>query len=344
MRIGVSLGPYGSQVKTPAALSQIAQTADRIGLDSLWVAEAYGTDAPTVLAFVAAQTTQIKLGSGIMQIPGRTPANAAMTAMGLDALSGGRFLLGLGMSGPQVVEGWHGVPFGRQLARTREYVEIIRAIVARRDDVEFQGRYYQVPYRGKDSTGQGRPLKTMFHPVRDRIPIYLGALGPKNVELTAELADGWLAFLYAPEHERLVQEPLIAGARKRNRSLADLDIVATVYVAEGNDLERCRDRLRPIFALYIGGMGAPERNFYFNLVCRYGFQSEAEEIQDLYASGRKHEAEAKVPVELIDQLGLVGSAARIAKRLREWESSPVNSVLLGTADPGSVERIVSALG
>lgn len=343
MRIGISIGPYGSQVKTPVALSQIAQTADRIGLDSLWVAEAYGTDAPTVLAFVAARTTQIKLGSGIMQIPGRTPANAAMTAMGLDALSGGRFLLGLGMSGPQVVEGWHGVPFGYQLARTREYVEIIRAIVARRDDVEFQGSHYQIPYRGKDSTGLGRPLKTMFHPVRDQIPIYLGALGPKNVELTAELADGWLAFLYAPEHERLVQEPLMAGTRKRSRSLADLDIVATVYVAEGNDLERCRDRLRPIFALYIGGMGAPARNFYFNLVCRYGFAAEAERIQDLYASGRKHEAEAAVPVELIDQLGLVGPADRIARRLREWESSAVDSVLLGIADPGAVERIVSAL-
>lgn len=344
MRIGISIGPYGGQVKTPAALSQIAQTADRIGLDSLWVAEAYGTDAPTVLAFVAAQTTQIKLGSGIMQIPGRTPANAAMTAMGLDALSNGRFLLGLGMSGPQVVEGWHGVPFGRQLVRTREYVEIIRAIVARQDEVEFHGRYYQVPYRGKDSTRLGRPLKTMFHPVRDHIPIYLGALGPKNVELTAELADGWLAFFYAPEHERLVQEPLMAGARRRSRSLADLDVVATVYVAEGNDLERCRDRLRPIFALYIGGMGAPERNFYFNLVCRYGFEAEAEEIQELYTSGRKHEAEAKVPVDLIDQLGLVGPADRIARRLQEWESSPVDSVLLSTADPGAVERIVSALG
>jgi F420-dependent oxidoreductase-like protein len=340
MRLGLNIGYSGATI---GSILPLVEHADRVGIDSVWAAEAYGSDCVTVLAYLAARTERIKLGSAIMQMPARTPANTAMTAMTLDVLSGGRFLLGLGLSGPQVVEGWHGVPYGRPLGRTREYVEVVRRIIRRDAPLEFDGEHYQIPYRGEDATGLGKPLKSILHPLRDRIPIYLAAIGPRNVALTAEIADGWLPIFYSPEREAIFNEHLDTGLREAGRDPAELDIAATVYVALGDDVAACRDMLRPMFALYIGGMGARGRNFYHDLAVRYGFQEAADQIQALYLEGRKEEAAGKVPDALVDEMALVGPIERMVDRLEAWKSSRVGTLILGTQQPEVLAPLQEAL-
>src|SRR5437763_12181250 len=298
MKLGVNLG-YAPPGTNPAELVPIARTAEALGYDSAWAAEAWGTDAVSVLAWLGASTTTIKIGSAIMQIPGRTPANTAMTAATLDLMSGGRFILGLGTSGPQVVEGWHGQPWGKPLVKTREYVEIVRAAL-RREVVEHHGEHYRIPYDGPDATGLGKPLKLMLRPLRADVPIYLAAIGPKNVALATEIADGWLPIFVDPERFGEAFGVSIAGTRD------DFEIAATVSVLVGDDVQALRDSLKPYIALYVGGMGAKGKNFYNALVCRYGWEEDAKRIQELYLGGKQREAIAAVPDALVDALALVG--------------------------------------
>jgi F420-dependent oxidoreductase-like protein len=331
MKLGLSLG-YAPPGTNPADLFPLVQEAERLGFDSVWVAEAWGTDAVSVLGWLAGRTEQIKLGSAIMQIPGRTPANTAMTAATLDLLSGGRFLLGLGTSGPQVVEGWHGQPWGKPLGKTREYVEIVRAAL-RRDVVAHEGEHYRIPWDGQGTTGLGKPLKLMLRPLRAEIPIYLAALGPKNVALAAEIADGWLPIFVAPERFDDAFGPSLAAAPP------DFEIAATASVFIGDDVGALRDALRPHVALYVGGMGAKGRNFYNSLVRRYGWEEEAEQIQELYLAGRQREAIAAVPDELVDAVSLIGPKERIAERLEAWRETPVTTLVLGTTQPGALQTL-----
>ena len=340
MKLGLSLG-YSGFAATDAA--PLVEHADRIGVDSVWVSEAYGADAVSVLAYLAARTERIGLGSAVLQMPARTPAATAMAALTLDLLSRGRVRLGLGLSGPQVVEGWHGVPYGRPLVRTREYVEIVRAAIARDEPLVHRGREYRIPYDGPDATGLGKPLRTILHPLRRRIPIYLAAIGPRNVALTAEIADGWLPFLYSPEREDVYAEALQEGAERAGRSPDDLDVVATVMAASGPDVAACRDRLRPFLALYIGGMGAKGRNFYHDLVARYGYEEVADTVQDHYLAGRRAEAAAAIPDALVDELTLVGPTERILDRLEAWKASRVDTLAIGTGDPALLEALQAAL-
>lgn len=340
MKLGLNLGYSGAQIDDVLPL---VTHADRIGIDSVWVAEAYGSDAVTVLSYLAGRTEHIALGSAIMQMPARTPANTAMTAMTLDALSRGRAILGLGVSGPQVVEGWHGVAYASPLTKTREYVEIIRRIVAREEPLEFSGEQYRIPYDGPDASGLGKPLKSILHPVRPRIPIYLAAIGPNNVALTAEIADGWLPIFYAPEHAGEFTEPLRAGAEAGDREPGSCAIAATVMVAAGEDLAACRDRVRPFLALYIGGMGSREHNFYRDLAARYGYEHAAHAIQDAYLDGRRDEAAAAVPDALIDEVALVGPIDRILDRVQAWTESDIDTLILGTDQPDVLDAIRDAV-
>ena len=331
MKLGLSLG-YAPPGTNPADLFPLVQEAERLGFDSVWVAEAWGTDAVSVLGWLAAQTERIKLGSAIMQIPGRTPANTAMTAATLDLLSGGRFLLGLGTSGPQVVEGWHGQPWGKPLGKTREYVEIVRAAL-RRDVVAHEGEHYRIPWDGQGATGLGKPLKLMLRPLRAEIPIYLAALGPKNVALAAEIADGWLPIFVAPERFDDAFGPSLAAAPP------DFEIAATASVFVGDDVAALRDALRPHVALYVGGMGAKGRNFYNSLVRRYGWEEDAERIQELYLSGKQREAIAAVPDELVDAVSLSRPKEQIAKRLEAWRKTPVTKLVFGTTQPEALQTL-----
>jgi F420-dependent oxidoreductase-like protein len=301
--------------------------AERLGYDSVWSAEAYGSDAVTPVTWIAARTTRIHVGTAIMQIAGRTPAASAMTAMTLDALSGGRFRLGLGVSGPQVVEGWHGVAFGKPLARTREYVEIVRLILRRETAVQYAGRYYQIPYAGPDATGLGKPLKSILHG-RPDLPIYLAAIGPRNVALAAEIADGWIPVFYSPRRMGLFREWLGEGFRAAGTSGERFDIMPLVAVVPGEDVKACRDAVRPRLALYMGGMGARGRNFYNDVACRYGYEAAARSIQDLYLAGRKEEAAAAVPDALVDEVALCGPPARIREHLAEWRSAGVTTLMV----------------
>ena len=331
MKLGLSLG-YAPPGTNPADLFPLVQEAERLGFDSVWVAEAWGADAVSVLGWLAAKTERIKLGSAIMQIPGRSPANAAMTAATLDLLSGGRFLLGLGTSGPQVVEGWHGQPWGKPLGKTREYVEIVRAAL-RRQIVEHDGEHYRIPWDGPGATGLGRPLKLMLRPLRAEIPIYLAALGPKNVALAAEIGDGWLPIFVDPERFDDAFGPSLAAAPP------DFEIAATASVLVGDDVDALRDSLRPHVALYVGGMGAKGRNFYNALVRRYGWEDEAERIQELYLAGKQREAIAAVPDALVDAVALVGPKERIAERLEAWRETPVTTLVLGTPQPEALQTL-----
>jgi F420-dependent oxidoreductase-like protein len=331
VKLGLNLG-YAPPGTNPTDLVPLVQEAERLGFDSVWTAEAWGTDAVTVLAYLAAKTEKIKLGSAIMQIPGRTPTNTAMTAATLDLLSGGRFLLGLGTSGPQVVEGWHGQPWGKPLGKTREYVEIVRTAL-RREVVEHTGEHYSIPYDGPGATGLGKPLRLMLRPLRSEIPIFLAALGPKNVALAAEIADGWLPIFVAPERFDETFGPSLAEARP------GFEIAATVSVLVGDDVEALRDTLRPHVALYVGGMGAKGRNFYNSLVRRYGWEEEAERIQDLYLAGKQRDAIAAVPDELVDAVSLIGPKERIAERLEAWRETPVTTLVLGTMQPEALHTL-----
>ncbi len=324
MRLGLMLGYSGARIDLPLDL---IREADSLGYHAVWTSEAYGSDCITPLAWIGALTKNIKLGSGIMQMPARSPAMTAMTAITLDQLSGGRVLLGLGLSGPQVVEGWHGRPYGKPLAKTREYVAILRQILQREAPLYHQGEHYQIPYAGDDATGLGKPLKSIIHGRAD-MPIYLASIGPKNVALTAEIADGWLPMLFSPAHYHetyaaAVDAGLAKGDEKRQ---SNFDIAPTATVVIADELERACNQIKPALALYIGGMGAKGRNFYYDLACRYGFEAAADTIQSHYLQGRQREAIRAVPDALVDAVALVGSKARIRDRLQLWRDSPITSL------------------
>ncbi|MBA3716759.1 MAG: LLM class F420-dependent oxidoreductase [Actinobacteria bacterium] len=328
MQLGFYMG-YSPPGTNPLELISLAQEAERLGYGSAWAAEAWGTDAVTVLSWLAATTTTIEIGSAIMQIPARTPANTAMTAATLDLMSGGRFLLGLGTSGPQVVEGWHGQPWGKPLTRTREYVQLVRRALGR-ETLELEGDQYQVPYAGEDATGLGKPLKLMMRPLRREIPIYLAALSPKNVRLAFEIADGWLPLFFSPERAREA-----FGYEPR----AGFEIAPNVQTIVTDDPESARDFVRPILALYIGGMGSRDVNFYNRLVCRYGYEEEARRIQELYLEGKQMEAIATVPDALIDEVALIGPPEAIRDRLDAWREAGVTRLLVSTHDVGTLRAM-----
>ncbi len=341
MRLGLNLGYSGSRIELPM---EMVLEADRLGYYAVWTSEAYGSDAVTPLAWIGALTKNIKLGTAILQIPARTPAMAAMTATTLDQLSGGRMLLGLGLSGPQVAEGWHGEAYGKPLVKTREYVHIVREIFKRERPLEFHGQHYDVPYTGADATGLGKPLKSITHGRVD-LPIYLASIGPKNVALTAEIADGWLPFIFSAAHYDSVYKPWVEegfAAAGNGKSIADFDIAPAVTVVISDDLEAARNAVKPQLALYIGGMGAKGKNFYNDLARRYGYEEAADTIQDLYLSGKKVEAINSVPDELVDEVALVGSVDRIKDRLQQWKESPIKTLNIACFDVETL-RIMAEL-
>ncbi|MBL7495865.1 LLM class F420-dependent oxidoreductase [Frankia sp. CNm7] len=314
MRIGMQLSYSGGFTEAVAELSDY----EKAGLDIVFVAEAYSFDAVSQLGFLAARTERLQLGAGILPIYTRTPTLIAMTAAGLDYVSGGRFALGLGASGPQVIEGFHGVPYDAPLGRTRELIDICRA-VWRREPVQYQGKYYTLPLPPEQGTGLGKPLKLINHPVRPRIPIFVAAIGPKNVELAAEVAEGWQPLFFHPEKATAVWgSSLAAGKARRDPELGPLDVIVSAPLAIGDDTDGLLDLMRPMFALYIGGMGAKGRNFYNSLAQRYGYEKEAELIQDLYLSGKKKEAEAAVPEELLRATALIGPATQVREKLAAY--------------------------
>jgi F420-dependent oxidoreductase-like protein len=315
--------------------------AERLGFDSVWSGEAWGSDVITFLAFVGARTSKIKLGAGIMQMQSRTPAIAAMTAMTLDGLTNGRFIIGLGPSNPQVIEGWHGVPYGKPLQRYREYIAIIRKILAREEPLQFDGKEYQIPYRGAGASGLGKPLKSILHG-RPDMKIYTASISPKGIELAAELADGVLPVWMSPEwYDQLYKPHLDAGFAKagNGRSIKDFDLAPFVTCVMGNDLEKCRAPVKASLALYIGGMGARNKNFYNSYVRNFGYDDLATKLQDLYLSGKKNEAQAAVPDELVDAVALVGPKERIRDQLARWKASPIKTLLIGTSQPEALRAL-----
>lgn len=323
MKLGVNLGYWGAG--NDADHLAVAQEADALGYSVVWAAEAYGSDAPTVLSWIAAQTSRIDIGSAIFQIPGRTPANCAMTAATLDTLSGGRFRLGLGVSGPQVSEGWHGVKFDRPLVRTREYVDIVRMALAR-ERVQYSGEYFTLPL----PDGPGKALTLTVHPVREHIPIYLAAIGPKNLELTGEIADGWLAIFFSPEHSQASLESLRIGRERVGLTLDGFDIVPTVPVVFGASVEKCAEYVRPYTALYVGGMGSRDKNFYNQLMVRMGFEDAAVEIQERYLSKDYEGAARAVPLEFLDATALLGPPARVQERLFAYAEAGVTTLTVAS--------------
>lgn len=336
-RLGLMVGYSGAQVSLDMNL---IKEAERLGFDSVWSAEAWGSDAVSPLAWIGAQTSKIRLGTAIMQLPGRSPANTAMTAMTLDALSGGRFILGLGTSGPQVVEGWHGVAFDKPLTWLREYVTIVRTIFKREAALEFSGERYQIPYRGPGASGLGKPLKSILHGRKD-IPIYTGSMAPKSQEQSAEIADGLLLTCMHPERFDVIQPHLEAGFAKAGggKSLKNFDVAPTIACIIGDDLDACRAPLKMSLALYIGGMGAKSKNFYNAYIRRVGYEAEAEKIQNLFLAGKKQEAIEAVPDSLVDALHLVGPVDRIRERFKVWKASPVGTLIVGTAQIEAVRLL-----
>lgn len=330
MDISINAGYFGPHISED---KDLIKKLDDIGVSCVWTAEAYGFDAVTPLAYFSALTEKMKIGSGIMQIPARTPAMTAMTAVTLDQMSKGRFRLGLGVSGPQVVEGWHGVPYGKPLKKTREYVELVRKIISRDGKVEHHGDYYDLPLEGDGTTGLGKPLKLIEQPFRSEIPIYLAAVGLKNVELTAEIAEGWLPFMYSPiKGEDIYKESLNNGFIKSGDSdkKNKFEIVTTVFsrVCEEDEIDQYLYPARNIYTLYVGGMGAKSKNFYYNLFCEYGYEDIADELQNLYLSGNKKESEQLFPKELLNELTLVGTKKDIEKKLETWKESNITEISL----------------
>jgi len=322
MKLGVHVGYWGLGMG-PADQLQVVQEAERLGYDSIWTAEAYGSDAATVLAWLAAATSTIKLGSAIFQMPGRSAAMTAMTAATIDELSGGRMLLGIGSSGPQVAEGWHGQRFGRQLQRTRDYVAVVRKALSR-ERLEYHGETLELPL----PDGPGKALKLTISPVQARIPIYLAAIGPKNTALAGEIADGWIPTFFSPEHVSDLRALLEEGAARAGRSLHDFDMAPTVNAYISDDRELARNLMRPVLALYIGGMGSRDQNFYNKLVQRYGFEDAAQEIQDLYLDGKREEAGAAIPDELIDLVSLAGPRDVVRDRLAAFRDGGVGTLMI----------------
>lgn len=327
LKLGYTAGYWGSG--PPKGALESIQEAERLGYSSAWTAEAYGSDALTPLAWWGAHTEQIHLGTAIVQMSARTPAATAMAAMTMDHLSSGRFILGLGASGPQVVEGWYGQPYPRPLARTREYVDIVRRIVRRDQPVDVQGDFYQMPYPG--GTGLGKPLKSTIHPFRNEIPIYLGAEGPKNVALSAEICDGWLPLFFSPKENDFYQGCLDEGfaasseANKRDR----FEVAAPVTIVPGDDVEKCADMVRPFLALYAGGMGARGANFHFEVFARMGYEDVATKVQDLYLAGKKQEAAAAIPLRMVEDVALVGPPDKIRAELEQWRETCLTTLLVG---------------
>ena len=321
MKLGVNLGYWGAG--NDADNLALAKEADDLGYAVAWVAEAYGSDAPTVLAFVAAQTSRMDIGSAIFQIPGRTPANCAMTAATLDTLSGGRFRLGLGVSGPQVSEGWHGVRFDKPLARTREYSDIVKMALSRQK-VRYEGQHYVLPL----PDGPGKALQLTVHPVREHIPMYLAAVGPKNLELSGELFDGWLAIFYSPDFAQEQLAQIEVGRAKAGATLEGFDVVPTVPIVVGDDPRACADPVRGYAALYVGGMGSRDKNFYNQLASRMGFDEAAATVQDLYLGRQYAEAAAAVPFEFLDATALLGPKERIAEKMQALSASGVTTLTL----------------
>ena len=320
MRLGLSLG-YQTSWTTPADHLAMAQEADRLGFSVVWAAEAYGSDVVSMLAWIAGQTQSIGLGAAVMQIPARSPAMTAMTAATIDALSGGRFRLGLGVSGPQVSEGWHGVRFGKPLGRTREYVDIVKLAIARKP-VAYDGEHYTLPL----PDGPGKALRLGFHPPRERIPIYLAAVGPKNHELAGEIADGWLAIFFAPDAAGEYLQHIERGRAKSGAGITGFDVAPTVPVVIGDDLAACADVIRPYTALYVGGMGSREQNFYNQLAVRMGYPDEAKKVQDLYLDRQIREAAAAIPQEFIARTSMIGPKDRITERIREYAAAGVGTL------------------
>lgn len=341
MKLGLILGYSGSKLNIP--IDHIRH-AESLGFNSVWTAEAYSSDAVSPAAWILAQTEKIHVGTAVMQMPARSPALAAMTAMTLAELSGGRFIAGLGASGPQVVEGWHGVPYGRPVTRLKEYIAIMRQIFAREGPLSFDGTQYQLPYTGEGSTGLGKSLKSVLKTDK-HIPIYTANITPKGVEAAAEVADGFFPVWMDPEQFHLFEPALDKGfaAAGNGKSLKQFHIAASVTVVLGDDVEQCMQPVRENLALYVGGMGARNKNFYNDYVTRMGFEAAAAEIQDLYLSGRKQEATAAVPAELVDAISLVGPAARIKERLARWKAAAelghVGEILLGTRQPEALQVI-----
>ncbi len=330
LRLGLNMGYWGGG--PPPGAAESIKEAERLGFDSVWTAEAYGSDALLPLAWWGSGTEQIKLGTAIVQISARTPAATAMAAMTLDHLSGGRVILGLGVSGPQVVEGWYGQPFAKPLARMREYIGILRDIWARQGPVTNEGPHYPLPI--PDGTGLGKPLKASIHPLREDIPIYLAAEGPKNIAMAAELCDGWLALFYSPRHEDLHRGALeegfaVEGAR---HTPDEFEVAATVPLIVTDEVQSAVDALRPMYALYFGGMGAKSANFHANVPIRMGYEADVKRIQELYLDGKKDEASAAVPADLIEQLTLIGPADKIRHDLEPWRESSVTTLLI-SGDP-----------
>ena len=335
MRVGMMLNYSGGFTETVSELADF----ERAGLQIVFVPEAYSFDAVSQLGFIAARTTTVEIASGILPIYSRTPTLTAMTAAGLDFVSGGRFTLGLGTSGPQVIEGWHGVPYDAPVGRTRELVDICR-MVWRRERLDYHGRHYTFPLPADQGTGLGKPLKLINHPVRERIPIVIAALGPKNVALAAEVAEGWQPIFYFPEKAGLTWDPpLAAGRAKRDPQLPPLDVIAAAPLAIGDDVAPLRDVTRPVFALYIGGMGARDKNFYYDLACRYGYEDEAKQIQDAYLSGRKDEAAALVPAELVEKTSLVGPLGYVKERLAVYRDTGVTTLNVTSLAPTHERRV-----
>jgi F420-dependent oxidoreductase-like protein len=339
MRLAVNLGYWGAG--NDHENLALAQEADRLGYDSAWAAEAYGSDAATVLSWIAAQTTNLDIGSAVFQIPARTPAMTAMTAATLDTLSGGRFRLGLGVSGPQVSEGWHGVRFNKPLARTREYIEIVRMALAR-ETVRHEGEFWTLPL----PDGPGKALRLTVHPAREKIPIYLAAIGPKNLELAGEVADGWLAIFFAPEHSSELMSHIEAGRKTAGRTLDGFDVVPTVPVVVGDDgspdgLEASAATLRDYAALYVGGMGSREQNFYNRLAVSMGYDDAAARVQDLYLARQHRDAAAAVPFEFIDRTSLIGPPERIRDRLHAYAEAGVTTLSVASYGSTLEERIAA---
>jgi F420-dependent oxidoreductase-like protein len=333
MKLGVHVGYWGLGLTSQDQL-EIVQEAERLGYDSVWTAEAYGSDAATILGWLAGQTERIRIGSAIFQMPARSPAMTAMTAATLDQLSGGRMLLGIGSSGPQVAEGWHGQRFGRQLQRTREYVAVVRKAL-NRERLEFHGETLELPL----PDGPGKALKLTIAPVQERIPIYLAAIGPKNTQLAGEIADGWIPIFFSPENVGDLRPLLEEGARRSGRSLDGFDIAPTVNVSIDDDLAAARDRMRPFIALYVGGMGSRKQNFYNALAVRYGFEAAAKEVQDLYLDGKRDEAAAAVPDELVDTVTLCGPKDHVRERLAIYRDAGVGTLGITPVAGSKDERI-----
>jgi F420-dependent oxidoreductase-like protein len=341
VKLGYHTGYWSSG--PPTGVTDAIASAEKLGFDSIWTAEAYGSDCLTPLAWWGASTSRVRLGTNILQISARTPVATAMAAMTLDHLSGGRFVLGLGASGPQVVEGWYGQSYPKPLARTREYIDVVRAILKRDAPVTHAGEFYPLPYPG--GTGLGKPLKSTVHPLRTDIPIMLGAEGPKNVALAAEIADGWLPMFFSPKTDGFYRKALAEGfARPGARhTLADFEVPAFLSVIIDDDVEAAADRIRPSAALYIGGMGAKSMNFHADVFERLGYPGEVEKIQQLFLGGQKAEAVAAVPTALIEDIALIGPAAKIRDELRKWEETVITTLLL-QADPHTLPAIAEILG